>query len=192
MDDLRVIRADFANWRPVQGRKVVQLILEVPIEQTHEVMMKLGVPMPGESKWVAVALLEYGRCAGESADGEQRNARKPFEGSETGDGPIGNTPSPTTAPIATGGTSATQPKERRPFASLPLSQQAAIRCQDNDFKLFLGASNADDAVHKVREFCGVESRSKIIDGERSGALWHDMEQQFQSWLTDQRYAGVRR
>jgi len=84
------------------------------------------------------------------------------------------------------------PKERRPFASLPLSQQAAIRCQDNDFKLFLGASNAEDAVHKVREFCGVESRSKIIDGERSGALWHDMEQQYQSWLLDQRYAGVRR
>lgn len=58
MSEPCVIRADYANWRPVSGRKILQLILEVPIEQTQDVMLKLGVPVPGESKWVAVALLQ--------------------------------------------------------------------------------------------------------------------------------------
>ncbi len=58
MSEPRVIQADYTSWRPVAGRKVLQIILEVPIEQTADVMDKLGVPMPGESKWCAVALLD--------------------------------------------------------------------------------------------------------------------------------------
>ena len=60
MEDARAIQADFATWRPIQGRKVLQLIFEVPIEQTEQVLTVLGVPQTGESKWCGIALLKQG------------------------------------------------------------------------------------------------------------------------------------
>lgn len=58
MSDLAVIRGAFSDWRPVKSRSVLQLVIEVPIEQTQEVLDRLGVPLPGVEKWVAVALLK--------------------------------------------------------------------------------------------------------------------------------------
>jgi hypothetical protein len=78
-------------------------------------------------------------------------------------------------------------KERRPFNTLPLPQQAAIRCQDNDFKLFLDASNAEDAARILRERCGVSSRSELIAGTPAGDAWLAIEAQYQMWRTDRRY-----
>ena len=53
-----MIKATFSDWRPVKSRKVLQIVLEVPIEQTEEVLTRLGAPMPDQEKWVAVALLD--------------------------------------------------------------------------------------------------------------------------------------
>jgi hypothetical protein len=54
-----IIKADFASFRPVQGRKVLQLVLEVAIEEGDDALKKLGgMPRPGESRWCAIALLE--------------------------------------------------------------------------------------------------------------------------------------
>jgi hypothetical protein len=83
-------------------------------------------------------------------------------------------------------------KEAKPFASLPLSQQAAIRCQDNDFKLFMGASNADDAASMVRERCGAKSRSDIAEGTPAGTEWMFLNAEYQAWLTTQRYGSLAR
>lgn len=187
MSEPRVIQADYSNWRTVAGRKVLQLVFEVPIEQTADVMAKLGVPMPGENKWCAIALLDIGGCAGEKDAGKHENAPKPSSGSEAPEAQSGPTPTPITAHTAAAGTSLKE-RERRPFASLPLSQQAAIRCQDNDFKLFLHASNAKDAAAKVRGICQVASRSEIVEGDKTGDRWLNLEANFQTWLTDQRYA----
>lgn len=52
------IQATFSDWRTVKSRKALQLILEVPIEQTEAVLTALGAPMPDQPKWVAVALLQ--------------------------------------------------------------------------------------------------------------------------------------
>lgn len=52
------IQATFSDWRTVKSRKALQLILEVPIEQTEAVLTALGAPMPDRPKWVAVALLQ--------------------------------------------------------------------------------------------------------------------------------------
>lgn len=196
MDDLRVIRAVFSSWRPVQGRSVVQLIMEVPIEHTHDVMTRLGVPMPGESKWCAIALLKNGACASGSSDGAPRNAPKPSESFGAGDGQSGITPAPTNAPSAKDGTSQ---KERKPFNTLPLSQQAAIRCQDADFRTFLARDcvqvrtwDSETAADLVRRACQVQSRSEIKSGGPSGDLWLKLEREYQAWLTDRKYSEARR
>ena len=53
------IRADYADQKRVLTRKVLQIILEVPIEQHEHVNKIIGLPsLPGESKWVGVALLD--------------------------------------------------------------------------------------------------------------------------------------
>lgn len=86
----------------------------------------------------------------------------------------------------------TAPKDRKPFASLPLSQQAALRCQDKSFQEFCGVPSPDQAATHVRLYCNVASRSDIRPSEASGLFWCELEGHYQSWLTDRQYAGARR
>jgi hypothetical protein len=185
LSDRCVIRADYTNWRPVAGRKVLQLTLEVPIEQTEEVMERLGVPMPGESKWVAVALLKNGACANERSDGPQENAQNLSGTIEAREGQSGDSPAPTNVPSATGGTS----PNPRSFSSLPLPQQAGIRCADVQFQSFLEVKSEEGAIKKVYELCGVESRSQIGILPLSGNIWLDLERQYQAYRTSLMFAG---
>lgn len=51
------VKARYADWRPVKGRKVLQIVLEVPLEQQNEVLAMLGAPLPDRDLWVAIAVL---------------------------------------------------------------------------------------------------------------------------------------
>lgn len=52
-------QATFSDFRTVKGRKVCQIILEVPIEQANAALRVLGgVPDPSSAPWVAVARLK--------------------------------------------------------------------------------------------------------------------------------------
>ena len=53
----KVIKAVFYTWRPVVGHKRLQLVFEVPLEETQEVLTMLGAPMPDREIWCAIALL---------------------------------------------------------------------------------------------------------------------------------------
>lgn len=57
MNDL-AFKATYANFKNVQSRKVLQIILEVPIELATQVFDVLGMPNAHESSWVAVAKLQ--------------------------------------------------------------------------------------------------------------------------------------
>ena len=112
------IRAAFADWRPVKSRAVLQLVLEVPIEQTKLVLDTLGAPIPGTEKWVGVALLNLEAGIPPPAC-ETKEEPLPGAAGEAG------LPAPSTA-SASG--------SRRRFADLPLPQQVALRCQDEQFR----------------------------------------------------------
>jgi hypothetical protein len=58
MTDLKVIEATYTEWKMIKTRKVLQLILEIPLERQGDVLIRLGPPMPDREKWVAVALLD--------------------------------------------------------------------------------------------------------------------------------------
>lgn len=169
MSDLRVIQADFANWRPVTGRKVLQLIFEIDISQTGEVLRRLGTPTPGESKWCAIALLEPKIVHEELVD------KKPGELT-----PCDKHGIPLPA------------KTSKKFADMPLSQQAGIRCDDQVFQEYMGVMNAADAARLVRARCEIETRSELARNEHAAAAWQKIEAQYQSWLTDRKYAQVAR
>lgn len=53
-----VLQADFTSYKPVPSRKVLQILLEVPLETQAATFATLGYPTPGESTWVAVARLQ--------------------------------------------------------------------------------------------------------------------------------------
>lgn len=58
MTDTAVISGDFCTFRHVQGRKVLQIVIEVPAEAAGSVFAKLGMPGSGEGIPVAVARLQ--------------------------------------------------------------------------------------------------------------------------------------
>lgn len=51
------IQGVYADYKRIKGRKVIQLIVEVPMEQAPMVHSAFGEPNPDGSTWVAVALL---------------------------------------------------------------------------------------------------------------------------------------
>ena len=55
--DKRVIQARYATWRPVQSRKLLQLVFEVPLEKQGEVLKYLGAPLPDRDIQCAIAVL---------------------------------------------------------------------------------------------------------------------------------------
>jgi hypothetical protein len=57
-DQPAAIRATFADFRLIKGRKQAQLVLEIPIEEADNALAVLGgIPQPQSDCWVAVARL---------------------------------------------------------------------------------------------------------------------------------------
>lgn len=93
-------------------------------------------------------------------------------------------------------------KDKRRFADLPASQQAAIRCEDENFHRFLehympdtwGYSTNPDpdsrAVDIVRHICGVKSRADINEKNPTALeRFHTLEARYQDWLADRNHSG---
>ena len=78
MSEPKIIKAAWADWRPVKGRKVLQLVFEVPLEQTSEVLTMLGAPMPDKETWVAIALLEMRKFDANGNLPDAPKERRPF------------------------------------------------------------------------------------------------------------------
>lgn len=77
-------------------------------------------------------------------------------------------------------------RPRQKWESLPLSQQAAMRCGEVPFQRFLRERRAVSAemppAEAVRLICGVTSRGDIGKTEHSGKAWRDLDGEYQYWL----------
>lgn len=71
----------------------------------------------------------------------------------------------------------------RKFETLPAPQQAALRCNDPNFRNYLGAKDIDDAARLVRNFCMVESRSELATNPKARAEWVKLDDEFFKWQT---------
>lgn len=83
-------------------------------------------------------------------------------------------------------------KERRPFASLPLSQQAGIRCGDPDFQDWIFSFTTTPPEEYVRKYCEVDSRSELLAGTGPGLRWLALDARYQAHITDKKYSSVAR
>ena len=57
MERPAAIKATFCNFKNIAGRKVVQLIFEIPVEYASEAYETLGWPDASDPKWAAICLL---------------------------------------------------------------------------------------------------------------------------------------
>lgn len=53
-----LMQGTYSDFKVIKGRKVVQVVIEFPIEQAEVVTSTFGIPQPHMEKWVAVALLK--------------------------------------------------------------------------------------------------------------------------------------
>lgn len=67
-----VISGDFSTFRHVQGRKVLQLVIEIPAEQAADVFSTFGYPGSGNPIPVAVARLNPTVSQPETVQKEKR------------------------------------------------------------------------------------------------------------------------
>jgi hypothetical protein len=151
--------ATFSDFKLIRGRKVAQIVLEVPVEQADAAVEALGgLPRPDTERWVAVARLVPG-------------TEKPVGGQE-----------PSLATTLAG-------KQRKPFDSLPYAQQAALKCSDEGFQRFLVEMHESEpgeagAADTVRAYCGVASRSEIKHGTPAAGCWRDLLGRYRLWMEE--------
>jgi hypothetical protein len=156
------IRAVFADWKLVKTRSTVQLVFEIPIEESDAAYDVLGgMPQPSQERWFGIAAIK-----------EAVPALPPPEA-----------PEPVTQPRPA--------RDRREWRGMPPSTQAAIRGDEPAFIEFLKAERPDDwheaasdPAECVRLICGVGSR-RDLDRTHSiaeRAKWFQLDDAYQAWL----------
>lgn len=148
-------KATFSDFRLVKGRKVAQIVVEVPIEEADNALKALGgIPRPDLERWVAVARLSpgAGSTVAPSQKGHEGPSRATTEGEPAPAGPL-------TAPGETKGG----------WYALKPSARAALLCKEVQFqhwaaKLYgLPAPllTSDEAAGWLRDKIGVRSRADL-------------------------------
>lgn len=170
------VLATFADCKFIRTRSTMQLVLELPIEQADEALKVLGgVPQPGTERWVGVALAPKERKSildSPEHKAEQASRNEAFKTSVEA-----------------------IEKQHRPFQSLKLSQQAGVRCNDQQFQDYIWAMSdaqveiEETATTLCKKYLGVTSRSELDTNDLAGAKWKKLEADYQAHLTDLRYAG---
>lgn len=152
-----VFQGSYADIVVRKTRSVFVVSVEFPLEAYQAFVAAFGGPTPGAEVPVALARLDRSKPASEPRKGNGEAV-----------------------------------KERRKFHDLPLSQQAALSCNDDRFQRFLAERDQkwgppytpEVAAERVREICGVGSRSAIVDEEPSGKHWRRLNSEFMAWVHD--------
>lgn len=70
------------------------------------------------------------------------------------------------------------PEPKKKWHEMKPSQRAGIRCSDPEFIKWLGVANSDEAAIKVREICGILSRSELDDHLSAEERWNNLDWRF--------------
>lgn len=160
MAGLGAFQGTYSDFRLVKGRKVAQIVVEVPIEAADHALEVLGgVPRPDAERHVAVARLQIPPGATTEA----------AIGSAAADHPP-----PPERSAAPGGAK----RERT------LPEKVGMRCNEGPFRVWIERQTGRDDIGEleaaawVRRECGVESRKHIIPGTEAAKKWLALETRF--------------
>jgi len=151
---MTAIRATFSDIRVVKGRKVVQLVMEIPIEEADSALRALGgVPQPDVSRWVGIAPLT------------EKAATRPAEAQE----PV-KKPKRRMSELSRG-------QQAGIYCSDPHFQKWIATGQPNNGDM----ADLDYAIMLVRQVCGVTSRTAFNTDEDAGRAWDALKNDFDAF-----------
>jgi hypothetical protein len=149
---MTAFRATYSDFKLVKTRKVVQIVLEVPVEQANVVLDVLGgMPDPSRETWVGVALL--------SPDAAQ--------------------PQPVIQPRLAGAKRDWRDMSPQQQAGIRCDDAAFVaflREERPDDWI-----ETREPAECVRLICGVTSRADLETNHKARVLWHQLDSQFQAW-----------
>lgn len=168
------LKACYADWKLIKTRSTVQLVFEVPVEQSglaYEVLG--GMPQPGSEVWCAIARLQQPKEVMPTDPESGLSAKSPRPAS------------PDTAP-ASGGA------HHKSWHDMAPAQQAGILCADKTFHRFLTETVGDgfavlneiDAVTMIHDYCKVSSRRDIIPGGSASKNWSALVADYRAWMRE--------
>lgn len=128
MAGLGAFQGTYSDFRLVKGRKVAQIVVEVPIEAADHALEVLGgVPRPDAERHVAVARLQI-------------------------------PPGATGAAIGSAAADHPPPPERSAAPGGAYAKRAGILCNDPKFQAWMGTPDAEQTAERLRLQTGVHSR----------------------------------
>jgi hypothetical protein len=152
MTEPAAFRATYSDVKLIKGRKVVQYIFEVPVEESNKASEVLGgMPNPAVSVWCAIARLDP----------------KAVE----------DAPKPPSDPTDKTRTGVRNPLPQR--AALLCKDELFHRFLE--WSLDRKDVDEEFATHYLRTWCDVESRSQIIAGTPAAQLFGDLLDEFYRW-----------
>lgn len=169
--------ACFADWKLIRGRKVVQLVFEVPLEKADEAYQVVGgMPDPSTSKWFAIAAL--------TEEVQQPRPQNPANPAVDGASPQCPSCEGTEKWHATGCPLA----HKKSWDEILPSQQAGILCNEPLFWNFLTKRNGkpiecvSEAATWVRQYCKVNTRADLTNQSPAAlAKWRELVVDYRLW-----------
>jgi hypothetical protein len=150
---MTAFRATYSDFKLVKTRKVVQIVLEVPLEQSNAVLDVLGgMPDPSKESWVGVARLRS------DASQPQPVVDKPPAGAKRDWRDL--------SPAQQAGIRCDEPA----FSAF---------LKENHPDDWHEAGN--DAAECVRMMCQVSSRSALVTNQKARVIWHQLDEEYGAW-----------
>jgi hypothetical protein len=181
-----IFRACYSDWRLIRTRKCVQLVFEVPLEESNKAYEALGgMPNSGEEAWVAIARLNPETVKEVMPD---RPGPVPTNDTQSREEVMPNKPehgTRNTSPAS--GPDIPTRAHKSVAADKRLAQRAGILCADLSFRQFLSKEfhctimDEEEAAIAVRHTCKVNSRSEIKPSTEAGRLFDHLYSRFVAW-----------
>lgn len=157
-----IFDAEYADFKPIKSRSVVQIIFEIPIEKANHVLQMMGMPNYGTPDWYGIAKLNK---------------------TENGEGVVPTSRAvPESELVSSPATSSTK------WADMTYAQRAGMLSNDKDFWEFMRVSDKEEAAECIRKNCGVESRRYIDRSADAKAAFHVLYDSFDHWRKYERTA----
>ena len=158
------ITAELEELRPVKTRKVLQIVCEVPMESADAVLEALGgFPIPGQSRPVAIALLNPKEIALNHTDAATAEQ------------------TPEEPERLKGGARA---KRAGILCNDPAFQYWLSKRWGGHWKVYSchgEMTHSDIAANVVRRLCGVqESRAELDHNETAGLVWDQIDADYRA------------
>jgi hypothetical protein len=164
MADERVISATFHTYRPVAGRKVLQLVFEVALEKDAETLSILGYPNIAEPNWYAIARLQGRPTVAESLTVSEANGLPKQEPSDEG-------------------------KDLVRQCALTCKDVRFHTFLAN--KGWMEVVGEETATDRVRKMLGVKSRGELGLNDVAQRKWKMLHAEYRQHLTDEQYKDAR-